>query len=87
MATLATITSQNQLTIPKEVISALNFEGLRKVLLSIKDETLIVKPLSSKVDSLAGSLSYFAVGKPTDLKKIKKETETRVAAEIAREGL
>lgn len=86
MTTLATITSQNQLTIPKEIVSALNFEGLRKVLLSIKDETLIVKPFPSKVDSLAGSLSFFAIGKTSDLKKISKETETRIATEIAKEG-
>lgn len=87
MTTLATITSKNQLTVPKEIIKALGLEEVRRVLVSVRGEQIILKPLESKVDALAGSLSHLSSAKkPTELKKVRRKTRELVAAEIAKEG-
>lgn len=85
MTTLATITVKNQLTIPQEMIEMLGLDEIRKALISIKDKVLVVKPLVSQVDSLAGSLAYLA--KTANSKKIRLETKEKIAARIAREGI
>lgn len=87
MATLATITFKNQLTIPKAVVDALNMDEVRRVLISVKDKTLVVKPLASGVDLLAGSLSAYSLAKPVSFDKIRAKTQKEVTKEIAREGL
>ena len=87
MTTLATITSKNQLTIPKEVMNALNLGKVRRVLISVEDKNLVVKPLVSRVESLAGSLSHLSFEKPVDFKQVRKETRKIVAAKIAKEGI
>lgn len=87
MTTLATITYKNQLTIPKEIIQTLGLNKLRRVLISVRGKQIAVSPLESKVDSLAGSLSYLSsFKKPAILKKIRKKTQELVAAEIVKEG-
>lgn len=87
MTSLATITSKNQLTIPKEIIDALGLAELRKVLVSVRDKSLVIQPVPSRVDELAGVLSYLSSGKTADLKKVRKRTQQKVAAQIAKEGL
>lgn len=88
MTTLATITYKNQLTIPKKIIEALGLGKIRRVLISVRGKQIAIKPLESKVDELAGSLSYLSsTKKPADLKKIRKKTQELVAAEIAKEGI
>lgn len=86
MTTLATITSKNQLTIPREITEALDLEQVRRVLISVKGGNLVIKPLISRIDTLAGSLSYLSSGKPSDLRKVREKTQQKVAAEIAKEG-
>ena len=87
MTTVATITAKNQLTIPKEISQYLAWQGVKKVLVSTQRGTLIIEPLSSQVDLLAGSLTAFAKGKTTDLKRIRQATREKVARQVAREGL
>lgn len=86
MTTLATITSKNQLTIPREITEALDLEQVKRVLISVKEGNLVIKPLVSRIDILAGSLSYLSSGKQSDLKKVREKTQQKVAAEIAKEG-
>lgn len=87
MTTLATLTSKNQLTVPKGIIDALGLEGLRRVLISVQGKEITIRPLQSKVGALAGSLSHLSSSKKlVDLKKIRKKTQELVAAEIAKEG-
>lgn len=87
MTVLATITSKNQLTIPKEVTKILNWKNVRKVLVTVQGEEMVVKPLASRVDLLAGSLAKYAKGKTNNFKKVRQETERIIAEEIAKEGL
>lgn len=87
MTTIATITTKNQLTIPKEITEALSLKGVRKMLVSVKGNSLFIRPLSAKVESLAGSLAFLSSGKPANLRKVRKETQEKLAAEIVREGL
>lgn len=87
MTVLATITTKNQLTIPKEITEALNLDEIRKVLVSIKGKTMVIKPLSSKVEKLAGSLAYLSSGRSVDFKKIRAITQEKIAQEVAREGI
>lgn len=88
MITLATITYKNQLTIPKEIIKALGLGRIRRVLISVRGKQIAIKPLESKVNELAGSLSHLSSAKkPTDLRKVRKKTQELVAAEIAKEGI
>lgn len=87
MPALATITYKNQLTIPKEITDALNLEGSRRVLISVKNKILLVEPLLSEVDTLAGSLSYLSAGKSANLKRVRVITQKKVAGQIAKEGL
>lgn len=87
MTVLATITTKNQLTIPKEITEALSPEGIRRVLISVRGKVLVIKPLSSRVESLGGSLAYLSAKNPADLKKIRTITQEKTAEEIAREGI
>lgn len=41
---------------------------------------------ATKIDSLVGSLSHFSIGKPINLKKIRKKTMDEVAREVVRES-
>lgn len=86
MISLASITYKNQLTIPKVILQALDWGGVRKVLVAVEDGSLVVRPLTSKVDELAGSLAKYARGRSTDFRAVRKEVQKRVAAEIAKEG-
>jgi len=88
MTSLGTITSKRQLTLPKEVFDFLQLGGFKKVLITTKEESLVIKPIRGSVESLAGSLSYLSKAKkPLSFKKIREETMKRVAKEIAQEGL
>jgi len=84
MPFLVTITSKNQLTIPKQVSEDLGLG--RKALMLIEDEKMIIQPLTSKVEQLAGSLAYLAGKKPVNFRKIREVTRRKVAEKIAREG-
>ena len=48
MTTIATITSKNQLTIPHRVIKVLDFKGIREVLISVRNKTLVERALAFK---------------------------------------
>lgn len=87
MVSLATITYKNQLTIPREIIKRTRLKNSQKVLIEAKGGNLIIKPLKSRVEELAGSLAHLAKGKPTNWKKIRRETQRIVAKQIAQEGL
>lgn len=87
MVVIATITYKNQLTIPQDFMEKLGLTEVRKVLISSLDDKLVIEPLRSRVDEVAGSLSHLKQSKPKSLKQIKNLTRQRVAAKIAREGL
>lgn len=85
MVTIATITHKNQLTIPKEFIENSSIEGVKKVLLEKKGDKILIKPLKSRVNELAGSL-YDPKRKPLSRKKERELTQKLIAKEIAKEG-
>lgn len=84
---IATITYKNQLTLPQKIVDLAGLAKTRKVLISALNKTLIIKPLDSRVESLAGSLNYLTGNKASDLIKVRSKTKQIVAQQIAREGI
>lgn len=87
MTTLATITSKNQLTIPQEVLDYLQWQDTRRVLISTDNQTLQIRSLEPKSESLAGSLSFLSLSNSLSFKKIREKVKSAVASQAAREGL
>lgn len=85
MVTIATITHKNQLTIPSVFLKDSNLEGARKVLLEKRGGKILIKPLKSRVNELAGSL-YDPRRKPLTRKKERELLQELVAQEIAKEN-
>jgi AbrB family looped-hinge helix DNA binding protein len=86
MVTIATITHKNQLTIPKEFVEKTNLKGSRKVLLEKKGKSVVIKPLKSSVDELAGSL-YDPNRKSVSRKKERELVQKLISKKIAKEGV
>lgn len=84
---IVTISSKNQITIPKDILTALFLSQKEKLLVEKKEEAIILRPLRKSVVQLtAGSLTKYV--SPSKLKKtlkeIEKETKKKVAYKIAR---
>lgn len=66
MTTLATITSQGQLTIPVKLQRQIGLKKPGKVFLDVQDNNIVIKPVSDILD-LMGSLHKYAIkGKTID---------------------
>jgi len=85
MITIATITHKNQLTIPREFMENSNLSGAKKVLLEKKGQKILIKPLKSRVEELAGSL-YNPKRKPLSRKKERELVQRLVARKATKEG-
>jgi AbrB family looped-hinge helix DNA binding protein len=57
MQLIATITSKRQLTIPVAVFKLLDLSDNSKVVVEVLDEGFLVKPASSLLDELGGSVT------------------------------
>jgi len=84
---VTTISSKQQITIPRELLLALELRPQEKVLMESEGRRLIIQPLrSSIVEQTAGSLTKYVqrakLGKP--LSAVMEETKRKAAREIAR---
>lgn len=72
-----TITSKNQITIPKYIVNELNAEMGDKLIVSLKDDLIILKPTKSVINDLYGSVSTPKHLKGNDIDKIIKESKLK----------
>lgn len=84
---VTTISSKQQITIPMELLLALNMKPQGKVLLEPDGKKLVIRSLkNSIVEETAGSLTKYVrpakLGKP--FSEILEITKKKVAGEIAR---
>ena len=83
----ARVSSKGQVTIPKNIRKKLNLKKESGVLFLIEDDEIKLKGVPGwPPDRLAGSLKKYA-REYVSLKKIRKETQERIADEIAGEDL
>lgn len=84
---IVTLSSKNQITIPKEAISQFGPLATRRLLMEFKGNQLVLKPLAvSIVKETAGSLrSYIAKKKRgKSFKSIMEETKRKAAKDLAK---
>ena len=72
-----TITSKNQITIPKYIVNELNAEMGDKLIVSLKDNLIILKPTKSVMDDLYASVSIPKHLKGKDIDDVIKESKLR----------
>jgi AbrB family looped-hinge helix DNA binding protein len=86
--TLTTLSSKGQFTIPKPLRAHLGVVPGDKLLLGVKDGTLIVRALGNIVQATADSLKRYVpkdkLGRPWE--EIIETTKKLAAAELATEG-
>lgn len=85
---LATLSIKNQITIPRDLLAALNFKPQERVLLELEKEdgALVIKPLKgSIVQSVAGSLAdkISSSKKGLPFSQILAQTKKTVAQKLA----
>ena len=83
---IVTLSSKNQITIPKEAVQRLDLLATRKLLIEYNDDRVILKPLTSSiVEQTAGSLKQYVpkskIGK--SFKTIMEITKRKAAKELA----
>lgn len=86
---IVTISSKQQITIPKELLLALGLKHQGKLMLEAQEEALIMRPLkTSIVEQTAGSLTNSV--SPSKLgasfSAILKEAKKKTAAKLAKNG-
>jgi len=74
MSYIATVTSKRQLTIPSELFKNIKLTKGDKVLIEEKGGDIIIKPTTTLVEELAGSVEI-----PEDLKGIDIDEAIRIA--------
>ncbi len=76
------ITSQGQISIPAQVRRILGFDKTSKAVIEVKDDSIVISPVSDFVD-LAGSLKHHAKkgGKIEKVMEIEKEAVKKAAVE------
>jgi len=67
---LATITSKRQLTIPADIFKKLDFAKGNKVLIRQEKNQIIIKPVHSLINNLAGSVRVAERLKNIDLDQV-----------------
>jgi AbrB family looped-hinge helix DNA binding protein len=83
---IATISSKNQITLPVSIMKALGLTAKSKVYIRVKDDKVVIEPVSkSVVEELGGSLTHLVskdkLGK--SLSEIDEVTRTEVAKHLA----
>ncbi len=83
---LVTLSSKNQITLPKSLLQQLGVKSKSKLLIEAKEDSLVVKPVrQSIVDATAGSLNKYIspdkLGK--SLEEIMEETRKLVVKDLA----
>jgi len=84
MGTFVTITSQGQISIPAKIRQELGLEKFRKALVSLKDNKVIIEPVTD-VLTLEGVLSKKAQ-KGKDITKIMAKEERAMAEAMAQKN-
>lgn len=80
-----TISSQNQITLPKFILKILGLSSGDKLLLQVEEKMLVAKPAGkSIIETLAGSLNVSASKRGLPFKKVRAETEELAAKEIVK---
>lgn len=83
----ATLSSRNQITIPKALLELLAIKSGDKLVIETKDEAIRLKPAgSSLVKSLGGSVKVGEAQKKASLEKIMSITQKRVAQRLVNES-
>ncbi|PIR42533.1 hypothetical protein CO058_03535 [candidate division WWE3 bacterium CG_4_9_14_0_2_um_filter_35_11] len=72
-----TITSKNQITIPKYIVNEINAEMGDKLIVSLKDNLIILKPTKSVMDDLYGSVSTPKHLKGKDIDEVIKASKLK----------
>jgi len=79
-----TLSSKNQITIPKYILEMLDIKSGDKLLVNPKTEEITITPLKeSIVEQLAGSIKVPKNKRGIPFKKIREETQKMVAYDIA----
>ncbi len=84
---IVTLSSKNQVTIPKEALTYFGLTPNRKLLIEYKKRELILKPLTSSiVEETAGSLTNLVSKnkKNNSFKVILKETKRKTAKKLVK---
>lgn len=72
MQQVISITKQWQVYIPEEVREKINLKNPGKAKIGVKKGEIVIKPLKSKILSLAGSLSGKKPKKPIKIDKVRE---------------
>ncbi len=84
---IVTLSSKNQITIPKDAVERLDLLATRRLLIEYNDKEVVLKPLTSSIveqtaDSLTKYVSKDKLGK--SWKIIMKVTKKKVAEKLAK---
>ena len=77
---LSILTKKGQTTIPKDVREFLNIKPNDKILYLMEGNKVIIKPLKGNILDLKGSVK--TKDKPIDFKKLRRETQKKIARRI-----
>jgi len=86
---IVTVSSKQQITIPKEILLALGLKHQGKLILEAQEEALVMRPLrTSIVEQTAGSLtdSVSPLKLEASFSTILKEAKKKTAAKLAKNG-
>ncbi len=84
---IAKVSSQNQITLPKALLSALGVETRGHLLLEMQEKKLIIKPLTTSIiDQVAKSLAIPRQKLGLSEKTIMAKTRRLVARHLAHEN-
>lgn len=86
---VVTISSKQQITIPKELLLMLGLKPREKFILEAQEETLVMRPLkTSIVEQTAGSLTNNVSSSKlgASFSAILKEAKKKTAAKLAKNG-
>lgn len=84
---VVTLSSKNQVTIPKEMLMHLELLPRKKLLIEHKEKEIVLRPLTSSiVEETAGSLANFVPKnkKRKSFQSILKETKKITARQLAK---
>lgn len=80
VATL-TLTSRGQITIPKRIRNALRLKANDKITILVKDDTLILKPISGNILDIGASIKIPEDKKPINFKRVREQVIDNIAKE------
>lgn len=80
----AHISERGQITIPVSIRRKLGLEAEARVEIEERDGTIILRPIRP-LSAAAGVFAHAARGRKADWETVRRKTEARVAAEVARD--